>query len=106
MAKKKDGRYEVGSGAPHGNVSEDTAVEYANASRELLIPGDLNNFDVEGWGNGVKEFKVGGTVDGNAPFNVEEVHDLKTLMNNFNSDAELQDAYILKNVVDGIGLVR
>jgi hypothetical protein len=99
MAKKtnKGGSSEVGSGAPRVNsVSEDTAVEYANANKDILITGDLNTFDVKSWGEGgghgaAEAFLIGGTVDGNAPFNVYDVKDVKGLMKDFNSKDELQN---------------
>jgi hypothetical protein len=114
MAKNKRSNSdssEVGSGAPHGDLSEDTAVHAAHGPHDLFIMDGNPEMNVSNWGTGgghggAKEFKVGGTVDGNAPFNVEPVHEVSQLMSNFNSSDELQDQYILKSVVDGIGLVR
>jgi hypothetical protein len=96
MAKKKKDGKDIGSGAPHGNVSEDTAVHFANANKDVLITGDLDTFDLKSWGNGgthgpAEAYLIGGTVDGNAPFNIYDVKDTKGLMNSFNSSDELQN---------------
>lgn len=82
MAKKGKGSYVKG-----GKVSSDTDITMVN-NRAHNIAGDLETFDTENWN--ADAYLIGGSVQGQSPFNVYEIKDLKSYAKGFLDGEELQ----------------